>query len=254
MPSWIVLLLVVLALTIGVIIGIAIQRRHIPLRLLRLAKARDASFKDHRRLSRDRVIKLSVRRFEHAYDWHRHYTEKDGQYVDRTLEIGLSQLALVLIDVWAAHPNKGWMARADQNIRTKLIPLLNQVRENGILVVHCPHDRPMNGLVKPMPHEPVLDDPGEKERLMKMLRRQGIRYLLYAGYASNICLLTRPVSIIQMAQLGYEIIFIRDASLAVEAPQYLEKELTHSVVTNLIETNWGVTTKVDQVLVALDSR
>lgn len=198
------------------------------------------------------LVTLRVRSFQHVDGAKRPGTERDGQHIFRTLEFPISELALVLIDVWASHPNEGFAERADENIRTKLLPLVAAAREHGVLIVHCPHGRPGNPLVKPLPTEMVLDDPGEKMRLVRALRQRGTKYLLYAGYSSNMCILTRPAGIIEMSQQGYETVLVRDASLAIEAPEFLDGELTHQVATYMVEINWGVTTVVDEVLAALE--
>jgi hypothetical protein len=58
---------------------------------------------------------------------------------------------------------------------------------------------------------------------------------------------------IAMSQQGYDVIFVRDASLAIEAPDFLERDMTHQVATYMVETNWGVSTSVDDVLEAMEN-
>lgn len=241
---------------LSVAIGILLQWYRLPGRLLRHSVSVAASYRRRVTRSRSGLVALRVRDSRHVYDYDvkRSHTEKDGQYICQTLEFETSELALILIDVWADHPNKGFAARADENIRTKLLPLVQAARAHGILVVHCPHGHPTNPLVKPLPTEPVFNGPGEKMRLVKTLQQRGTKYLLYAGYTSNICILVRPTGIIEMSREGYEIVFARDASLAIEAPEFLDKELTHQVATYMVETNWGVTTNVDEILAALERR
>ena len=194
---------------------------------------------------------LEVRGSSHGDDTTSPNTERNGHHIFRTLELPISELALILIDVWADHPVKGWTERADENMRTKLLPLVQAVREHRVPVIHCPHGRATSPLLSPLPDEPVLDDPAGGGRLVKTLQQRGVKYLLYAGYSSNMCVLTRPTGIIEMARQGYKILFVRDASLAIEAPEFLDGQLTHGVATYMVETNWGVTTEVDQVLAAL---
>ena len=251
MPGWLLALLLLLSLAMGVAAGILIQRRRLPGRLRRRVLSAVASSRKQVARSRNGRVSLEVRGSGHGDDATSPNTERDGHHIFRTLELPISELALVLIDVWADHPVKGWAERADENMRTKLLPLVQAAREHGVLVIHCPHGESPHPLVRPLPTELVLDGLGEKARLVEALRQRGIRRLLYAGYASNMCILTRPTGIIEMARLGYEIVFVRDASLAIEAPEFLDGQLTHGVATYMVETNWGVTTEVDQVLAAL---
>jgi len=65
---------------------------------------------------------------------------------------------------------------------------------------------------------------------------------MYAGYATNMCILTRPTGIIKMKELGYNIILVRDATLAIETPESLDNEWAKKMSINLIETSFGKTT------------
>ena len=198
------------------------------------------------------AISLRVRRFNHGDNPNLSYTERDGRHVFDTLETSTSRLALILVDVWAHHHIKGWEERAEDNIRTRLLPLVQTARANGILVIHCLHGELPNPLVKPLPNEPIVDGLGEERRLLNLLRERKIKYLLYAGYASNKCVLARPIGLIKMSQCGYGIIFVRDASLAIEAPEFLNGETTHGVVTYMVETNWGMTTNVEDIVASFN--
>ena len=251
MLGWLLALSLLLSLAMGVAAGVLAQRRRLPGRLRRRVQSAVASSRKQVARSRNERLSLEVRGSGHGEDATSPKTERDAHHIYRTLELPISELALILIDVWADHPVKGWVERADENIRTKLLPLVQAAREHGVLVVHCPHGRSTNPLLAPLPDEPVLDDPASGMSLVKALRQRGVNYLLYAGYSSNMCVLTRPTGIIEMARHGYEIIFVRDASLAIEAPEFLDGRLTHGVATYMVETNWGVTTEVGQVLAAL---
>jgi nicotinamidase-related amidase len=192
-----------------------------------------------------------MRDFERAIPPAEFSSEKDLKHVYHNKEIPLSQLALILIDVWADHPIKGWKERANTNIRTKLLPLVQAARAHGVLVVHCPNGEQIHDLVKPAAGEFVFNGPDQGDQLFKLLRPRKIKYLLYAGYASNMCILNRPTGIIQMSRRGFRSVLVRDASLAVEGPEFLDKELTHQVAVYMVETNWGFTTTVADVVAAL---
>lgn len=252
MPFWLWISLAATLFPFGGVVGIFLQRYHMPQMVFRKLRSRLMNNINRKSTANNNKIQLEVRTFEHAYSPKIYYTEEDGQYTKHTLDVGLSEIALILIDVWSSHPNKGWMQRAQQNIRCRLLPLVEGLRQHKVPIVHCPHDQPINQLVKPLPQELLVDGPKEVGRLIESLQGWGTRYLLYAGYASNMCILNRPVGIQAMSKLGYDIIFVRDASLALEAPQFLSEETAHSVATNMIETDWGMSTEVHQVLSALE--
>lgn len=232
--------------------GIYLQKRLIPGRAKRAILAIAGSRRARVFQRETRSFTLTVRDFQPAEQPGGPNTEKDGQHISRSLKTSTAETALVLIDVWADHPIKGWQARADENVREKLRPLVDRARESGVLIVHSPHGEAIHPLIKPTANDLIIDDPDEQVHLDEILKKQGVRHLLYGGYASNMCILGRPTGIFEMAKRGYEVVFVRDASLAIEAPEFLEEQLTHKVVTYIIEANWGVSTDVDAVLTALN--
>ncbi|MEM3485864.1 MAG: hypothetical protein QXI12_09610 [Candidatus Methanomethyliaceae archaeon] len=181
-----------LVFLLGIIVGILAQRYHLAGTLLRQASA----LLQGERIAGDedaddnaQTIALKVRDFQQAVDPAGFDTEQDGREVYQVEEIPLSQLALILIDVWADHPNDGWKEREEININVALVPLLRAAREHGILIVHSPHGRSIHELAAPLPDEVVVNGPNEQLDLLRVLRRRGITHLLYAGYASNMCIL-----------------------------------------------------------------
>jgi nicotinamidase-related amidase len=163
---------------------------------------------------------------------------------------------LILMDIWAGQPNDEHRERMEANIRSRLLPLVSAAREHGILIVHSPHGRAIHDMVRPLPGEVIVDGPDERAQLNTVLAQRGIEYLLHAGYASNTCILNRPTGIISLARDGYRdrIILVRDASLAVEAPEFAERKLSHKVIVFTVELNRGATTTVDDVLAGLAAR
>jgi nicotinamidase-related amidase len=205
--------------------------------------------------SPDQIITLKTRAFRTADDPAAYDTELDSRYVFHDSIVDLNQTALLLIDVWENHPNDGWLERARENMTTHLRPLLQLARTNGMTILHAPHLRATAKWVQPMPGEINLD----KERLTtslalhEYLRKRGITTLLYAGYASNWCVLHRPVGIIQMHQLGYRIILVRDCTIAIETPETLDGEWVNKATINTFEHEWGETTTLTDLQQAFRS-
>ena len=174
-------------------------------------------------------------------------TERDSTYAYPLLDLDVKRTALILIDVWKSHPNKGWLARAAENIENKLVPLLHLSRSRNLKIVHCPHSNEIAEAVRPRANEFVVDaDSGSEadwtNALHDHLQENGIKTLLYAGYASNWCLLHRPTGIIAMNKLKYEIILVRDCTIAFETPETLDGEWANKVTINTVEYQWGATT------------
>jgi len=240
---------------LGLLIGILLQKFHIP-GIIRRTVISSLTPTQKLHINKTKVISLKVRDFHQSIDDKGFDTERDGKYVEYEIHIPISEIALILIDVWADHPNDGWKERQKKNIREKLLPLIKAARESGMLIVHSPHGKSIDPLVKPVnmgPREVIVDGEHEQAELLTLLRRHKVKYLLYAGYATNMCVLTRPTGIIEMARHGYaeRIILVRDATIAVEPPEFLESELAHKASVHMIENLWGMSTTVDDVIQAL---
>lgn len=240
-------------ISLGLIVGVVLQRNHLLGRAkrnvfnkLRWVRARRSGFSSH-------PFEIEVRSFSPPDDGRERTSEVDGSYEHRMIETTTAQIALILVDVWADHPIKGWQTRANANITEQIAPLVAACREHQILVVHAAHGEGEHPLVRPAAGDLVIEGPTEQSELTRVLKNRGIQYLFYSGYASNMCILGRPTGIFEMQKLGYDIVFVRDASLAIEAPEFLDQEMTHQVATYMIEANWGSSTNVGNVLAALDS-
>jgi nicotinamidase-related amidase len=173
-------------------------------------------------------------------------TERDGTYDYQQSNLDLNKTALILMDVWAGHPIDGWAERERENIKTKIVPLLALARKHNMTIVYSPNGGTICPDVCPQKGEVVLDAAGinNTDEFHQFLKEKGINTLLYAGYASNWCLLDRPSGIFWMAQLDYQIILIRDATIAQETAETLDGEWANKVVINMIESEWGRSTTV----------
>src|SRR5207248_1129980 len=67
--------------------------------------------------------------------------------------------------------------------------------------------------VKPLPGEPVIHTGSQ---LHALLAERKILHLVYAGFATNWCMIGRDYAIIQMNGRGYNVILVRDATTGIE--------------------------------------
>ena len=65
------------------------------------------------------------------------------------------------------------------------------------------------------------------------------------------CVLNRPIGILYTARLGFDVILVRDASLALETGESLAEQWAHAMTCTMVELNWGRTTTVSDVQAAL---
>jgi nicotinamidase-related amidase len=195
------------------------------------------------------IFTLTTRTYVPAGSADYYYTEKDGKYEYTQWDLDINTTALILMDVWIGHSNKGWADRAHDITVTKIVPLLELARKQKMLIIYSPNGGTIDTAVCPQKGEINLDDAklGDTASFHQFLKEKGIKTLLYAGYASNYCLLVRPSGIFWMAQLDYNIILIRDATIAFETAETLDGEYANKVVINMVESEWGRTTTVDDL-------
>jgi len=93
-------------------------------------------------------------------------------------------------------------------------------------------------IVAPLPGEPFVYQSGQFERA---LRRHGIENLIYAGFATDMCVLRAPGGIEPMAGFGYRLFLMRDATLGVECPDTFEERIATRWAIRYFETHFGDT-------------
>lgn len=183
-------------------------------------------------------------------------TEHDTAYSYPTITVDPTKTALVIIDPWAWHPNDGWLARAAQNMTDYLAPLVAACRASGIRVVYAPTGRQIASAVAPLAGDLVIDTPGSNTDdtvLDQALLSWGVDTLLYAGYASNLCVLEKRASARWMKRIraGRRYVFVRDASVSMEIPETIGTMALHTAAVAHFEFMFGASTTVAEVLEAV---
>jgi len=199
--------------------------------------------------SEHNIISLQIRKFHPSGNLDNYTSEKDSINTYFVSELDIEKTALILIDVWKEHPNAGWLDRANDNINNKVVPLLDIMRKNEVHIIHAPHSQEIADPAKPVEGELVLDSSYSLDmtQLDNYLKRNGITTLLYAGYATNMCIFNRNVSMMHMRDLGYKTILVRDATIAFETPESLEGEWAHKMAVNIVEFSLDGTVTVDDL-------
>lgn len=203
----------------------------------------------------EKIVTLNTRTFRLAGDPDVYNTERDSTYSYETRKLDLNRTALMLIDVWQKDgPNDGLGERVMKNMESKIAPLLQLARKHHMTVIHAPHNGQIAQLAKPLPNEFVVDSHNlidDTVELDRYLRAHNIKTLIYAGYASNECVLYRPTGIIKMKELGYSIILLRDCTTAIETPESLDGEWANRMAINTVERQFGATTILEDLKAAL---
>jgi nicotinamidase-related amidase len=191
------------------------------------------------RVSSDRpshILRLPLRRYVGNEPPHKHYG-----YAVTNETVDTAAAAVIVIDAWNTldeSPGDRW----NSNITEKLAPTLAALRSTGMAIIHASHDRPVHPLARPLGDETVIQgEIMDSDFIGNALRNSGIKRLFYMGYGSNKCLLWRPVGMVAMAQRGFDITLVRDASLASEIEESLEGDWFHKAMVHLVESNFGTT-------------
>jgi nicotinamidase-related amidase len=182
-------------------------------------------------------------------------TEADNRYEYTKIPFDPQNAAIVLIDVWDRSWLDGFGERANLNVLEKLLPALEYARSIGMTVVHCHHlstsPYKINPYMNVLPGEYSFDGPDELNELDSMLRSKGINTVFFAGYATNMCILARPVGVAHFATRtsGYTRILLRDATEAAEFPQQYPLGTMRDAAIAIIEMNkWAYTASVDEFI------
>ena len=210
--------------------------------------------------------------------YHRWYVDPGAEWLETntgyaTLDwtIPISQMALVLVDVWQRHYLKDTEARGEAIVTNTLVPLMNACRKAGVTIVHAPSPvvakqlpnwsrQQAAGSSQQAPDWPPSEfrnlsgrfeiykrpkEPRELERqklsrhqihpkawpleneavvatgeeLHLYCKQQGILFLLFAGFNTNACILSRDYGTMQMRNRGYEVILVRDCTTGMESKE-----------------------------------
>ncbi len=76
-------------------------------------------------------------------------------------------------------------------------------------------------------------------QLHDLLMERGILHILYAGFATNWCVLGRDYGIRSMARYGYNVVLLRDATTGVEFPDTYDELFTTEIAIREVEQQYG---------------
>jgi nicotinamidase-related amidase len=189
-------------------------------------------------------------------------SNSDLEYYFSQERINISRTALILLDTWEAHDNNTYERRMRLNVEEKIRPLLMSARENGILVVYAPSGEKISKAIYPLSNEYIFETEfnydiyGNQydliaEEFSDYLRQKGITTLIYAGYATNVCLLLKATGVVPMARKGFKIYVVSDATVAMEGPETIEGEWSRVATINTIELQFARSFTVDSFLSSL---
>lgn len=142
-------------------------------------------------------------------------------------------------------------ARIPESNRTEWPPLAFREREGEYEAYRGPRDQPPGigahwDLIRPnlsiSPAVEVKEDDvvvADGDELHEVLAGKKIFHLIYAGFATNWCVLGKDYGIRNMARVGYNIVFLRDCTTGVEFPDTLDQLFVTEIAVREIEQQFG---------------
>ena len=82
------------------------------------------------------------------------------------------------------------------------------------------------------------------KRLLYYLHENNVVNVIYAGFATNVCVIGRPMGMMNLNRLGFNVILVRDATTAFETAETLDKEEMKKYAITMVEMEIGSTTTV----------
>lgn len=88
------------------------------------------------------------------------------------------------------------------------------------------------------------------DQLHALFRENEVLHILYAGFATNWCIMGRDYGVAPMSGRGYNVILLRDATEGVEFPDTLEKGWATELAVREVEQKYGYTATSGDLIAA----
>jgi nicotinamidase-related amidase len=112
---------------------------------------------------------------------------------------------------------------------------------------------PLDAQLSMSPAVTVLEDEyvlATGEQLHELAEQKGWLHLIYAGFATNWCIMNRDYGVRAMSGRGYNVVLLRDATMGVEFPDTLHDLWATEMAIREVETQCGFTALTSSFLAA----
>lgn len=178
-----------------------------------------------------------------------YHDESISEQYTTTASLSPLNTAFIVIDPWNNAPSSYLNQDANNILTNYLLPLVRAASQRGYSVYIFSNDckaitpTPYScGMAKSLQtlaknNSNVIVNYWQnfnKISFAKMLKQKGITQIIYSGFSSNMCVLTRPAGLVSMQQLGFSLYFVPEASSAIELPETLKTKQVHKITTSII--------------------
>lgn len=171
------------------------------------------------------------------------YSDEQSYHFSRELQP--NSTALIVIDPWIDSPSEFLNEYYGEVIDKRIIPMVNRSLELNIPIIVFTNDPNIVSYNTKIPED--LDELVTVEKVTLLyhqdyatleftnyLRGNGINALIYTGFASNMCVIGRPIGMIAMVEQGFKTYFIPEASAAMEFSNTWDSQQVHQTTTGII--------------------
>lgn len=177
------------------------------------------------------------------------YFEAGENTYDNVRAINSVSSALVVMDPWEDAGSEFLNEYYTPIYRRSILPLVKQALDLSITVIVLTNDPKKNyadygGAVYPELHDMaeqkkiniLFHQDFDDDTFAKLLRKNSIDTLIYSGFASNMCVIGRPMGMIHMLTHGFRLLFVPEASAAVEFKDSWRTGAAHKATTAIISS------------------
>lgn len=162
-------------------------------------------------------------------------------------EIEKNRTALIVMDPWEDSGSDFLNKHFAPVYYASVLPLVNKAVELNLPIIILTNDPSKTNVdygSRVYPELRLLTEQGKAKILFhqdyngdsfaKYLNENGINTLIYSGFASNMCVIGRPMGMIPMQTHGFKLYFVPEASAGVEFQDSWDTGAVHEATTKII--------------------
>jgi hypothetical protein len=175
-----------------------------------------------------------------------------------------------VVDPWDNMPSSFLNEYYGKITTSYILPLIQKAAQSGFKIFIFTNKC---GEIKPIPYSCSIpkqffnlreryksveivfwQDIGNAQDFIEHIKSIGVKKIIYTGFASNMCILYRPIGMAKMSNLGFLLYFIPKASAAVETVKTWKNEEIHKITSIIISQGLGGLIEYEDILLAIQRK
>lgn len=178
--------------------------------------------------------------------------------------INPNESAIIVMDPWIDSPSDHLNEYYGNIAESKIVPLVRAAQTKGhpviVLTNDCNftqysckiHDE-LQDMANKEQISVIYHQSMDDEQFSNYLKKRQIKTLFYIGFASNMCVIGRKMGMIPMKLNGFQLLFVPEASAAVEEKDTWNSQSIHKETTKVISQWIGEIAKYEDMMNALST-